>query len=83
MYVDTIYDLCINAYTIHYICPLSNIFISMPISKEKDGNIGKLFIHSSHVLSEAEQILLEYLDQPKSKNSSKCKYKMHRFNILT
>ena len=55
----------------------------MPISKEKDGNIGKLFIHSSHVLSEAEQILLEYLDQPKSKNSSKCKYKMYRFNILT
>ena len=33
-----------------------------------------LFIHSSHVLSSAEQILLEYLDQPRSKTASKCEF---------
>jgi len=38
---------------------------------ERDGNPGKLFIHSSNVLSEAEQILLEYLDQPRSNTQSK------------
>ena len=41
---------------------------------ERDGTLSKLFIYPSpHVLSEAEQVLLEYLDQPKSTTASKCK----------
>ena len=43
-------------------------------SAERDGAMTNLFIHSSHVLSSAEQILLEYLDQPRSKTASKCKF---------
>ena len=41
---------------------------------DRDGTVSKLFIHSSHVLNEAEQILLEYLDQPTSETATKCKY---------
>ena len=42
-------------------------------TSEKDGSMANLFIHSSNVLNTAEQLLLEYLDQPKSKTSMKCK----------
>ena len=48
--------------------------IILIFSAERDGAMTNLFIHSSHVLSSAEQILLEYLDQPRSKTASKCKF---------
>ena len=54
----------------------------IPVERE-DGAMSKLFIYPSpHVLSEAEQILLEYLDQPKSKTASKCKYSYKKFSWI-
>ena len=51
---------------------------------DKEGTLSKLFIHSSHVLNSAEQILLEYLDQPKSTSATKCELLFSCFNkILT
>ena len=62
------------------IIPIGNILICMHFKisinlfqfSDKDGTLSKLFIHSSHVLNPAEQILLEYLDQPKSSSATKC-----------
>ena len=54
------------------VCPYCEMILVL--SAERDGAMTNLFIHSSHVLSSAEQILLEYLDQPRSKTASKCKF---------
>ena len=63
----------VGLYRMH-LCSRRNWSIQHYLYLEKDGTTTNLFIHSSHVLNTAEQLLLEYLDQPKSKTSTKCKF---------